>query len=52
MNKNVKICKKMEKGLIQVIHIEIAEKGGKNDVFQNLSTLSTLNWMNLGDYSR
>ena len=52
MYKIVKKFKKLEIGIIQVIHIEIDEKGGKNDVFQNLSTLSTLNWMKLGDYSR
>ena len=32
IDKNVKKCKKMENGLIQVFHIEIAKKGGKNDV--------------------
>ena len=41
MYKIVKKCKKLEIGIIQVIHIEIDEKGGKNDVFQKLSTLST-----------
>ena len=39
--KIVKKCKILEKRLIQVFHIEIAKKGGKNDVLEILSTLST-----------
>lgn len=50
--KNVKICKIMEIRLIQVIHIKIGEKGGKIEVFKNLSTLSTSKQVNLGDYSK
>lgn len=42
MYKNVKICKKLEIGVFQVIHIENLKKGGKIDVFKKLSTLSTL----------
>ena len=32
--KIVKKCKILEKRLIQVFHIEIAKKGGKNDVLE------------------
>ena len=39
--KIVKKCKILEKRLIQVFHIEMAKKGGKNDVLEILSTLST-----------
>ena len=51
MYKFVKNCKKIKNGLIQVIHIENAKKGGKNVVFENFSTLSTLKHKNSGDYS-
>jgi len=37
----VKKSKIKKNGLIQVIHIKIAKKGGKNDVFKKFSTLST-----------
>jgi len=49
--KIVKKCKILEKRLIQVFHIEIAKKGGKNDVLEILSTLST-KASKTGDYSR
>ena len=39
MYKIVKICKNLETGVFQVIHIEMP-KGGKTDVFKKLSTLS------------
>lgn len=48
--KNVILCKKMENRIFQVFHNEIAEKGGKISVFKVLSTFSTLNAANLGDY--
>ena len=41
MYKNVKKSKIKEKRIIQVFHIKTAKKGGKNDVFYILSTLST-----------
>ena len=41
MYKIVKICKNLETGVYQVIHIEMPKKGGKTDVFKKLSTLST-----------
>ena len=50
LHKFVKSCKKMEKTLIQVIHIKKQEKGGKIEVFENLSTLSTSKSTNLVDY--
>lgn len=51
MYKNVKICKKNKKALIQVIHIKNSEKGGKDGSFPFLSTLSTLKGGKTGDYS-
>ena len=50
MNKFVKKSKILKKGLIQVIHIENAQKGGKIGVFKNFSTLSTLNSAFFVDY--
>lgn len=52
MWKFVQKCKSGKNRLIQVIHIENHEKGGKIDVFLKLSTLSTLNGGKMGDYSR
>lgn len=51
MFKNVILCKKMENRIFQVFHNKRAEKGGKISVFKILSTFSTLNVANLGDYS-
>jgi hypothetical protein len=51
LHKNVKKCKNSSILIIQVIHIENTKKGGKISVFQRLSTLSTLNGINSGDYS-
>lgn len=42
----------MEFELIQVIHTQTAEKGGKSLDFKFLSTLSTQKSRNSGDYSR
>ncbi len=50
LHKFVKCCKKMEKTLIQVIHRKKHEKGGKIEVFENLSTLSTPKSPILVDY--
>ena len=50
MYKNVKNCIFLEHGLIQVIHIQNAQKGGKIVVFQKLSTLSTSKHVFFVDY--
>ena len=50
MYKNVKKSKILKKTLIQVIHIKNAKKGGKIDVFQKLSTLSTVKHVFFVDY--
>ena len=50
MYKNVKKSKILKKRLIQVFHIKNAKKGGKNGLFQNFSTLSTLNGGFFVDY--
>ena len=50
MYKNVKKSKKLQKRLILVFHIEDAKKGGKNVVFFNLSTLSTMKYVFFVDY--
>lgn len=41
LHKNVKTCKKMGNIYTQVIHLKKHEKGGKIELFENLSTLST-----------
>ena len=50
IDKNVKNCRKLKITLIQVIHTERCEKGGKNSHFQKLSTLSTLKEQKSVDY--
>jgi hypothetical protein len=50
IDKNVKNCRKMKIILIQVIHTERCEKGGKNSYFQKLSTLSTFKEQKTVDY--
>jgi hypothetical protein len=50
IDKNVKKCRKLKITLIQVIHTERCEKGGKNSHFQKLSTLSTLKEQKSVDY--
>lgn len=42
----------MQKGLIQVIHIKMDKKGGKINVFEKFSTLSTEKPRNSVDYSK